>query len=151
MAFNNPNLIGPNLIKAIKDGDRAAAWYEIAFNSNLIKNDNQNEIHGIQNRRKKEADNFGLYTNKLEAKEALKLLISKERDITKKYSTATDKRVKIQINEYLTKHLNELAGIADAKNLQNFKSDLNINNELFQKDIFKCKDTISEYYDKLRI
>ena len=47
--------------------------------------------------------------------------------------------------------MNELAGIADTKNLQNFKSDLNINNELFQKDIFKCKDIISEDYDKLRI
>ena len=55
LAFNNPNLIGPNLTKTIKDGDRAAAWYEIRYNSNKTRH------HGLQNRRVAESNNFGLY------------------------------------------------------------------------------------------
>ena len=56
LAYNSGgSLIGNNLVKAIKDGDRVAAWYEIRYGSNAKRS------NGLQNRRTKESDMFGLY------------------------------------------------------------------------------------------
>ena len=55
MAYNSEELLGPELRKAILKGDRAEAWYEIAFNSN------GNDLKGIAKRRFYEADTFGLW------------------------------------------------------------------------------------------
>ena len=49
------SLLGPKLATAIKDGNRAEAWYEIRYNSNL------GDIPGVAKRRYYEADIFGLY------------------------------------------------------------------------------------------
>ena len=49
MAFNNPELLGPKLTAAIKDGDMGGARSEILFNSNKDKH------RGIANRRYREA------------------------------------------------------------------------------------------------
>lgn len=52
LAYNHPNLIGPNLTKAIRSGDLKAAEHEIRNRSNKYK------IAGIDNRRNLEADMF---------------------------------------------------------------------------------------------
>lgn len=52
LAYNSPSLIGPNLTKHIKAGDRKAAFDEIKFRSNGRKS------KGIQNRRDLEAQMF---------------------------------------------------------------------------------------------
>jgi len=52
LAYNSPKLIGPNLTKHIKSGDRKAAFDEIKFRSNGRKS------KGIQNRRDLEAQMF---------------------------------------------------------------------------------------------
>jgi GH24 family phage-related lysozyme (muramidase) len=54
LAYNNPSLIGPGLLSAIKVGHRAEAWYEIRYGSNL-KLDS-----GLENRRYYESDVFGV-------------------------------------------------------------------------------------------
>jgi Ca2+-binding RTX toxin-like protein len=48
-------IIQSKLANAIRDDNRPAAWYEIAFNSN------KNSVFGLQNRRMQEAATFGLY------------------------------------------------------------------------------------------
>lgn len=57
LAYNHPNLIGPNLTKAIRSGDLKAAEHEIRNRSNKYK------IAGIANRRNLEADMFLGYGN----------------------------------------------------------------------------------------
>ncbi len=52
LAYNHPKLIGPNLTKHVKAGDRDAVMDEIINRSNLHKS------NGIQNRRAYEADMF---------------------------------------------------------------------------------------------
>lgn len=78
MAYNSPALIGNNLVVAITNGDRVAAWYEIRYRSNLEKS------NGLQNRRTKESDMFGLYSgeantpvNDNEAKQVIRFLEEK--------------------------------------------------------------------------
>ena len=55
LAFNNPSLIGNNLISAINSSNRAAAWFEIRYNSNL------NGGPGGAKRRYYESQVFGLF------------------------------------------------------------------------------------------
>ena len=55
MAFNAPKLIGQGLANAIRDDNRALAWYEIRFGSN------KNRDFGLQNRRDRESNMFGLF------------------------------------------------------------------------------------------
>ena len=56
LAYNGgPGIIGQNLANAIRDDNRAAAWYEIVFGSN------KNNVFGLQNRRMQEGTIFGLY------------------------------------------------------------------------------------------
>jgi len=57
LTFNNPSLIGSNLIAALQNGDRAEAWYQIRYQSNREQSD------GIANRRYAESDLFGLYNS----------------------------------------------------------------------------------------
>ena len=79
MAFNSRKenfLIGPNLTKAIQNGDRISAWYEIRYASN------KNRDHGIQQRRTRESEKFGLFKDPSnitvdEAKKVIKFLESK--------------------------------------------------------------------------
>ena len=80
LAYNSGgSLIGNNLVKAIKDGDRVAAWYEIRYGSNAERSD------GLQNRRTKESDIFGLYDSSSisdnEAKHVIRFLESKRTHI----------------------------------------------------------------------
>jgi len=59
LAFNNPAIIrqSVSLRKAIIEGNRAEAWYEIRYNTN----GGSNPSGGIANRRFKESELFGLY------------------------------------------------------------------------------------------
>lgn len=52
LAYNHPNLIGPNLTKYVREGNKEAVIDEITNRSNLHK------IKGIQNRRVAEAEMF---------------------------------------------------------------------------------------------
>ena len=58
--YNVEGLIGQGLINAINSGDRAKAWYEIRYNSNL-SNDPQ-----MVGRRIRESEEFGLFSNNYE-------------------------------------------------------------------------------------
>lgn len=58
--FNNPAFIGPKLRAALTAGDRAEAWYEIRYNSNVKDVAVQAEI---AKRRYYESAVFGLYDN----------------------------------------------------------------------------------------
>ena len=56
MAYNGGvGLLGPNLMGAIQDGNRAVAWYEIRYRSN------GNQLGGLAKRRYYESQLFGLY------------------------------------------------------------------------------------------
>jgi GH24 family phage-related lysozyme (muramidase) len=55
LAYNHPNLIGPKITAAIKNGDAEAALHEIRNNSNKYN------IKGIQSRRNREAQLFAGY------------------------------------------------------------------------------------------
>src|SRR3989338_9713810 len=57
LAYNNPALLGDALGRAMVAGDRAEAFYEIAYNSN----GGASRSPGIANRRYREADLFGMY------------------------------------------------------------------------------------------
>lgn len=57
LAFNNPNLIGPNLTRYVNEGNWTAAEREIRQFSN------RNRHSGIQNRRNREADLFAIDTH----------------------------------------------------------------------------------------
>ncbi|MGF1594010.1 MAG: hypothetical protein ACFCUW_12055 [Kiloniellaceae bacterium] len=54
LAYSNPALIGPELVAALHDGSRPRAWYEIRFGSNRSRH------AGLQRRRDREAEMFGL-------------------------------------------------------------------------------------------
>ncbi|MFP5596812.1 calcium-binding protein [Kluyvera sp. 142486] len=56
--WGNSGLVGPLLREAINTGNRAAAWYEIRYNSNAPK---QTVRPGIAKRRFMESQIFGLY------------------------------------------------------------------------------------------
>jgi Ca2+-binding RTX toxin-like protein len=54
------NLIGAKLLGALQTGDRAEAWFEIRYNTNLERTKAPTVAKGIANRRYQEADLFGL-------------------------------------------------------------------------------------------
>ena len=58
--WGNSGLVGPRLREAIDTGNRAAAWYEIRYNSNAP---DQTARPGIAKRRFMESQIFGLYDN----------------------------------------------------------------------------------------
>ncbi|MBZ7991278.1 MULTISPECIES: VWA domain-containing protein [unclassified Campylobacter] len=61
LAYNGgKKLIGPGLSKAIEEGDRARAWFEIRYNSNGGKS-RKTSGYGIAQRRIRTSDFFGLY------------------------------------------------------------------------------------------
>lgn len=57
LAYNNPALLGGGLAKALVNGNRAEAWYQIRYASN----GGDSRTPGIANRRYRESDLFGLY------------------------------------------------------------------------------------------
>lgn len=63
LAYNHPNLLGPNLTKAVRNGDLAGAVTEIRERSNKFK------IAGIDARRQREAALFTGYMNDNEIKQ----------------------------------------------------------------------------------
>src|SRR5207302_1750654 len=74
--------VGPktSLLKALKAGNRAEAWYEIRFGSN------EAELDGYAKRRYYEAQVFGLYNNPAnvelpEAEQAYRMLTKHRSDI----------------------------------------------------------------------
>lgn len=81
--YNGESLVGAGskLAKAVINGERAEAWYEIRYNSNRFKNDSDltQGANGITNRRIAESNLFSLYNNagqgvgEAEAKEALRM------------------------------------------------------------------------------
>jgi GH24 family phage-related lysozyme (muramidase) len=80
MLYNSdPDIITDDLNKALSQGNRFKAWYEIRYNSNTHKEAIKN---GIASRRYQEADMFGLfnksYSTKTEAKTFLDFLGSKD-------------------------------------------------------------------------
>jgi len=62
LAYNAQTLIGENLVKALAAGDRAEAWYQIRYESNLQGN--------LTDRRYRESDQFSLYNTGIDADEA---------------------------------------------------------------------------------
>src|SRR5579872_2581111 len=58
LAFNSPSLIGSNLVAAINSDNRAAAWYEIRYNSN---SNSGAAASGVAKRRYYESQVFGLF------------------------------------------------------------------------------------------
>lgn len=60
LAYNAPSLIGDGLRRAIRTGNRPAAWIEILYRSNRSRNGVR--LLGLHNRRKAEAALFGLYS-----------------------------------------------------------------------------------------
>jgi Ca2+-binding RTX toxin-like protein len=78
LAYNSPSLIGTGLATAIVDGNRAEAWFEIRYRSNLLAGKqilglplteeeqqqvNQNIDDGLAKRRYYESQVFGLYNS----------------------------------------------------------------------------------------
>lgn len=55
-----PTALGPNLRRAVTNGDRAEAWYEIRYGTNPP---GPPDRPGIANRRYRESDLFGLYND----------------------------------------------------------------------------------------
>nr|WP_314234228.1 calcium-binding protein [uncultured Campylobacter sp.] len=113
LAYNGgPGIIGPNLTAAINDGDRVAAWYEIRYASNIDRN------NGIQNRRVKESNKFGLYDNEddvgdNEAKHVIRFLEIRRRHIDNYLSRCLDGAIthdydENDLNTQLTPAINQL-------------------------------------------
>ncbi len=81
LCYNSPALIGPGLSAALREGRREMAWYEIRFGSNRERH------KGLQNRRDKEAEVFGVLNAQPSAEErrALSALIAERRDRMTRY------------------------------------------------------------------
>jgi len=56
LVFNSPELLGKNLSKAVKNGDRLRAWYEIRYKSN------GDQSVGIAKRRYEESEMFNCFS-----------------------------------------------------------------------------------------
>jgi GH24 family phage-related lysozyme (muramidase) len=65
LAYNQPTLLGTGLQTAIKDGNRADAWYQIRYQSN----GGESRSRGIAKRRYFESQIFGLYSKGLSDEE----------------------------------------------------------------------------------
>ena len=69
LGWNNADLIGPSLREAIRQGNRAEAWFEIRYNSNSTRQSAKIRS-GIAKRRFMESQVFGLYDNPQEVSAA---------------------------------------------------------------------------------
>ena len=80
LSWNNPALLGANLISAIVNEDRAEAWYQIRYQSN----GGASASSGIAKRRFYESEMFGLYKDQghVTNKEALDVYATTERHST---------------------------------------------------------------------
>lgn len=86
LAYNAPELVGPNLEAAIRNDDRASAWYEIRYQSNGGDPAFQD---GIAKRRYAESQIFGLYDDEAkvtetDARETFRMFTAHE-DIIRDY------------------------------------------------------------------
>ncbi len=102
LAYNNKALIGPNLIKALIDKNRAEAWYEIRYRSN----GGQSRSLGIAKRRYYESQIFGLYydTNSasdLEVQHTLQMTKNHEMEISQ-YDAQFGDQIKQATQDYDT-------------------------------------------------
>ncbi|HDG1710783.1 TPA: hypothetical protein PFE25_003979 [Kluyvera ascorbata] len=72
MGWNNAGLIGPSLREAIRQGNRAEAWFEIRYRSNKPNRPGESEDNraGIAKRRFMESQVFGLYDDPQEVSAA---------------------------------------------------------------------------------
>src|SRR6266545_1225660 len=72
LAWTNPNLIGDKLYGVLQRGNRAEAWFEIRYNSNLgaTSLNPPADAAGLANRRYRESDLFGLFNDPLNVSEA---------------------------------------------------------------------------------
>jgi Ca2+-binding RTX toxin-like protein len=105
LVWNNPSLFGVGLRRAIEQGNRAVAWYEIRYRSNK---DWQVRLDatGIAKRRYYESDLFGLYTddanvNVSDAKDVLEMF-SKNRNSILIYESVFSEQVANAIIDYGT-------------------------------------------------
>ena len=97
LSWNNANkLLGSNLKKALQNGNRAEAWYEIRYNSNGDK------LAGIAKRRFFEAEVFGLYNANDTAQN--------QEEAEQVYQMYTTHREKILSYEATYGNLNDQAG-----------------------------------------
>lgn len=62
LAYNGLGLFGGGLLGALRSSNRAAAWYEIRYNS---QTKDEGQFNGIAKRRYKESELFGLYDHGL--------------------------------------------------------------------------------------
>ena len=69
LGWNNADLIGPSLREAIRQGNRAEAWFEIRYNSNSTRQSAKIRS-GIAKRRFRESQVFGLYDDPQEVSAA---------------------------------------------------------------------------------
>ncbi|MFA5880448.1 MAG: hypothetical protein WC860_09840, partial [Candidatus Margulisiibacteriota bacterium] len=65
LVFNSPELLGKNLSKAVKNGDRLRAWYEIRYKSN------GDQSVGIAKRRYEESEMFNCFETDLLSKDEI--------------------------------------------------------------------------------
>ncbi len=63
LAYNNSILLGDNLNAALKENNRAEAWYEVRYKSNLEQISNPALAPGIAKRRYFESEMLGLYND----------------------------------------------------------------------------------------
>ena len=81
------NLIGPDLLEALRTGNRAEAWFEIRYESNREQTTNPGVARGIADRRYAESNRFGLYDGanqpltEIEARNVLKVAARHQFDI----------------------------------------------------------------------
>lgn len=87
IAYNNPSIIdnSNSLALALRHENRAEAWFEIRYRTNLDKN------QGIANRRYHESDLFGLYDNEnaatLDEAESVYRMVTRHIETMKTYET----------------------------------------------------------------
>ena len=88
--FQLESFIGPGLLKALKDGNRAEAWYEIRFgsNKNALSAKPPSDAGGQAKRHYYESQVFGLYDDPAnvqlaEAEQAYRMLTKHRADILK--------------------------------------------------------------------
>ncbi len=87
--------LGPKLINAIKNGDRAEAWYEIRYNSSKSGGIN---VGGLVKRRYFEAEYFGPYSSSVDANNVATMTDENAKSMFRAYS-----RHKQSMDEYETK------------------------------------------------
>ncbi|MBZ7988164.1 vWA domain-containing protein, partial [Campylobacter canadensis] len=142
LAYNGgKKLIGPGLSKAIEEGDRAKAWFEIRYNSNGGSS-RKTSGYGIAQRRVRTSNLFGLYPDGNIDEEY-------HMQVVRMYADSKNKIIKEETCEYTPKRNNN--PIKDAYQGENsFKSQISTtikhftNEDIISGDIVLLDNTHNE-------